>query len=119
MSSACISLDSAPSATAQRELRANVFAHRWGVVVQVFVPGCGPSDIKVRLNGEVLTVVAAVPAFSKGLPIVCERATGETERDFALTRGLDAGRLTRSLQDGVLTLTIPKEGAAVTPDLLS
>jgi len=98
-----------------RELRANVFAHRWGVVVQVFVPGCCTSDVRVQIDGELLTVVAAVPASYGGVPIISERDMGECEREFTLTPDLDLGRLSRSLTDGVLTMVIPRHGSMVNP----
>ena len=115
MSSACLSLESEPLATVPRELRANVFSHRWGVVVQVFVPGCGAKEVRLRLSGEILTVVAATPARHVGLPLISEREMGECERDFSLTPDLDIGRLTRSLMDGVLTMVIPRHGALIAP----
>lgn len=115
MSSACLSLTASPVATVPRELRANVFAHRWGVVVQVFVPGCGSRDVRVGVEGDVMTVTAVLPAREHGLPLVNERETGESERDFVLTSDLDIGRLTRSLVDGVLTMVIPRHGALLSP----
>src|SRR5688572_5742799 len=111
MSSTCLSLEPEPLATTSRELRANVFSHGWGVVVQVFVPGCGNRDLKLRLSGEVLTVVACIRPRSNSLPLQRERDLGECERDFALTSDLDIARLTRSLTDGVLTMVIPRHGA--------
>jgi HSP20 family molecular chaperone IbpA len=113
MSSTCASVTAETLGTVPRELRANVFAHGWGVVVQVFVPGCGTRDVRLRVDGEVLTVVAALPTREGGLPLVCERVTGEAEREFILTPDLDLGRLTRSLADGVLTMVIPRQGSVI------
>ena len=112
-SAACISLESEALATVPRELRANVFSHRWGVVVQVFVPGCGVQDVKVSLTGESLTVLAVTPARGRGTAVSSERHMGECEREFTLTRDLDIGRLTRSMADGVLTMIIPRHGAMI------
>ena len=111
MSSACLSLASAPLTTTPRELRANVFAHGWGVVVQIFVPGCAASDIHLTVTGEVISVATVVPCLKEGLCLVNERETGESEREFGLTPDLDVARLTRSLTDGVLTIVIPRHGA--------
>ena len=110
-SAACLSLASEALATVPRELRANVFSHRWGVVVQVFVPGCGVQDVRVSLSSESLTVIAAMPGRDRGVALASERGMGESEREFALTRDLDTGRLTRSIADGVLTMVIPRHGA--------
>lgn len=96
-----------------RELRANVFSHGWGVIVQVLVPGCEPTDIRLRLNAEILTVTATIPAPERGIPISSEREAGEASRDFALTADLDVSRLTRSLADGVLTMAIPRQGVGL------
>ena len=115
MSSACLSLEPEPLATVPRELRANVFSHRWGVVVQVFVPGCSTKEVHVRLDGESLAVCAETPARETGIPLSGERETGASEREFSLTPDLDVSRLTRSLVDGVLTMVIPRHGALITP----
>jgi HSP20 family molecular chaperone IbpA len=115
MSSACLSLESEALATIPRELRANVFAHRWGVIVQVFVPGCDVKDVRVSVSGETLTVIASAPGRENGVLLNCEREMGESERDFTLTRDLDIGRLTRSIVDGVLTMVIPRQGALLSP----
>ena len=113
MSSASLSLDSQTLGTATRELRANVFAHRWGVVVQVFVPGCETRDLQVKIDGETLMVCATIPARDLGIPLGAERCIGESDREFALTPDLDISRLTRSLADGILTMVIPRHGALV------
>jgi HSP20 family molecular chaperone IbpA len=115
MSSACLSLESESLGTVPRDLRANVFAHRWGVVVQVFVPGCTAKEVRLRLSGDSLTVVAAMPNRHTGVPLICEREIGECERDFTLTADLDVSRLSRTLVDGVLTLVIPRHGALLSP----
>ena len=116
MSSACPSLIPNPLAAVPRELRANVFSHGWGVVVQVLVPGCEPTDIRLRLSGDLLTIVATLPAGERGIPLFCEREAGEATREFALTSDLDIARLTRSLADGVLTMAIPRQGVAITAE---
>jgi HSP20 family molecular chaperone IbpA len=113
MSSACPSLNPDPLATAPRELRANVFSHGWGVIVQVLVPGCEATDIRLRLSGEILTVTATLPTMERGIPLSCERGLGDAARDFALTSDLDVARLSRSLADGILTLAIPRQGVAL------
>ena len=110
-SAACISLKSEALATVPRELRANVFSHRWGVVVQVFVPGCSLEHIRVNFSGDSLTVLATTPLRDRGTPITSEREMGECEREFTLTPDLDIGRLTRSMADGVLTMVIPRHGS--------
>jgi HSP20 family molecular chaperone IbpA len=115
MSSACLSLEPEPLATISRELRANVFSHRWGVVVQVFVPGCSSKEVRLRVNGNLLAVVAAMPTRETGMALSAEREGGECEREFTLTADLDIGRLSRSFADGVLTMVIPRHGALISP----
>ena len=102
-----------------RELRANVFSHGWGVIVQVLVPGCESTDIRLKLNGEILTVVAMLPAIERGIPLSCERESGEATRDFALTPDLDVARITRSLADGMLTLAIPRLGVVLSTEAVA
>lgn len=113
MSSACLSLDSETLGIATRELRANVFSHRWGVVVQVFVPGCEARDLKVRICADSLMVCASIAQRESGISLASERTIGEADREFLLTPDLDVARLTRSLADGILTMVIPRHGALV------
>ena len=113
MSSACLSVETEPLATIPRELRANVFSHRWGVVVQVFVPGCSAKEVQLRVEGGALTVCADMPAQQEGIPLSNERETGASEREFTLTPDLDIARLSRSLVDGVLTMVIPRHGSLI------
>jgi len=69
--------------------------------------------VRVQIDGELLTVVATVPAAYSGMAINSERDLGECEREFTLTPDLDLGRLSRSLADGVLTMVIPRHGSMV------
>lgn len=89
-------------------LRANVFSHAWGVLVQVLVPGCAERDLRIRYQGGFLTVTARIPPASLGIPLARERRLGRAERRFQLNPTLDFARLSRSLEDGILTLRIPK-----------
>jgi HSP20 family molecular chaperone IbpA len=99
----------------RRELCSNVFAHPWGVMLQVFVPGCARPDVHIRLRGRVLCVhaVPGLTPHTAGFPVLNERSHGEGERKFTLAPELDFSRMTQSLHHGVLTLIIPHlEGTA-------
>ena len=105
--------------TVLRALCSNVFAHPWGVMVQVFVPGCSRHDVQVRVHSGLLRVHAAPPPnpHALGSALLRERTHAEGERQFSLAPDLDFQSMTQSLHHGVLTITIPKFGSTA-PNLL-
>ncbi len=86
-----------------------------GYRVQVRLPGFSPDDVHVRLDGQLLTIYAEDS--SKGT-----RKVGNipeqtmSSRSFVQTLTLpepvEAGGFKQSVQNGILTITIPRQHAA-------
>jgi HSP20 family protein len=74
------------------------------------VPGVERKDVTVALENDVLRVDGQID-FSKydGLePVYTEYNVGHYTRSFTLSNKIDQERISAQLDDGVLTLTLPK-----------
>jgi HSP20 family molecular chaperone IbpA len=79
------------------------------------MPGVEKEDIAVTLENDVLRVEGRID-FSKyeGLePVYTEYNVGHYARSFTLGRTVDQGKIGARLEDGVLTLTLPKAKEAM------
>lgn len=77
------------------------------------LPGFDKKDIKLDVNGDVLTVSAERHSEheekdKKGKYVRCERSYGSYSRQFDLS-GVKADEIKAKYKDGVLKLTMPKK----------
>ena len=84
------------------------------LTVVMEVPGVAREAVEIELKEDVLRVEARVdPAKYEGLqPVYTEYGVGHWARAFALPDGVDRERIEARLEDGVLTLTLPKAAEA-------
>ena len=84
------------------------------LTVVMEVPGVARGAVEIELKEDVLRVEARVdPARYEGLqPVHTEYGVGHWARAFALPDGVDRERIEAGLEDGVLTLTLPKAAEA-------
>jgi HSP20 family molecular chaperone IbpA len=84
------------------------------LTVVMEVPGVAREAVEIELKEDVLRVEAWVdPARYEGLqPVHTEYNVGHWARAFALPDGVDRERIEARLEDGVLTLTLPKAAEA-------
>jgi len=84
------------------------------LVVAMEVPGVAREAVEVEVKEDVLRVEARIdPAKYDGLePVYAEYGVGHWARSFALSDRVDRERIGARLEDGVLTLTLPKAAAA-------
>lgn len=66
------------------------------------LPGVRKTDLKVELENAVLTVAGTTPARSEQAP------AADFTRSISVPDGVDADHLKARLEDGVLTVTLPK-----------
>lgn len=80
------------------------------LTVVMEMPGVEKKDLGVALENDVLRVDGRID-FSKyeGMePVYTEYNVGHYTRSFTLSNRIDQDRISAQLEDGVLTLTLPK-----------
>jgi HSP20 family protein len=84
------------------------------LTVAMEVPGVARDAVEVELKDDVLRVEARIdPAKYGGLePVYAEYGVGHWARSFALPDKVDREAIRAQLEDGVLTLTLPKTAEA-------
>ena len=92
----------------------NIFEGERAIIVQLAAPGVKKEDLEINVEDDVLTVSGARSAkLPEGYTALHrERRAGRFSRSFALSRELDAGAAEARLEDGVLTLTLPRRVAS-------
>jgi HSP20 family molecular chaperone IbpA len=78
------------------------------------MPGVAPEDLTIDLKDDTLTLSGDVkPLQAEGeTPLLVEFEVGRFQRQFSLAETIDQNRITASLRDGVLHLTLPKHARA-------
>jgi HSP20 family protein len=75
------------------------------------LPGVRPDDVKISVEGNVLTVSGIKQQTAEERTERVhryERTYGQFERTFTLPASVDAGEIKATYEHGVLTLTLPK-----------
>jgi len=81
------------------------------VVVKATLPGLKPEDVSIDITGETLTIKGETKAeqeIKKEDYLYQERRYGSFARSIVLPSGLKPDKAEATIEDGVLTLTIPK-----------
>ncbi len=81
------------------------------VVVKATVPGCKPEDVIIDITGDTLTIKGESKAeqeIKREDYLYQERRYGTFSRSVILPSGLKSDKADATIEDGVLTLTIPK-----------
>jgi len=89
---------------------ADIYETDAALAVVMEMPGVEKADLDVGLDNDVLRVDGRID-FSKYKdmePVYAEYNVGHYARSFALSDAIDQERISASLEDGVLTLTLPK-----------
>lgn len=79
---------------------------RW--VFTADAPGVHKADVTVTVEGGALTITAKRDTTSPGRLLHGERRDWTFRRTWALPDGVDVEQISASLEDGVLTLAVPK-----------
>jgi HSP20 family molecular chaperone IbpA len=89
---------------------ADIYENDEALTVVMEVPGVEKKDLDIHLENDLLRVEGRID-FKKydGLdPLYSEYNVGHFARSFNLSSQIDAKRIAASLEDGVLTLSLPK-----------
>ncbi|MCZ6534052.1 MAG: Hsp20/alpha crystallin family protein [SAR324 cluster bacterium] len=85
------------------------------IVLTAEIPGLGKSDLQIEVNGRVLTLSGEKKeeheAKENGY-YRSERVYGSFKRSFTLPDGVDAEKISASVENGVLHLSLPKKPEA-------
>jgi HSP20 family molecular chaperone IbpA len=89
---------------------ADIFETDEALTVVIEMPGVEKKDLHVSLENDVLRVDGQIDfAKYEGMePLYTEYNVGHYTRSFALSNKIDQERITAQLDNGVLTLTLPK-----------
>lgn len=81
------------------------------VVVKANVPGTNPEDIQITLEDTELSITGHVNKHDDipGSNLVTERQSGSFSRTFSVPINTDPTKSEASLDNGVLTITLPKK----------
>ena len=92
----------------------DVYETEDALTVVMEVPGVAREAMEIELKDDVLRVEARIdPSRYEGMePLYTEYSVGHWTRSFALSDRVDRERIGAQLEDGVLTLTLPKAAAA-------
>ncbi len=81
------------------------------VVVKAAVPGCKPEDVNIDITGDTLTIKGenkAEQEVKREDYLYQERRYGAFSRTVILPSGLKSDKAEATIEEGILTLTIPK-----------
>ena len=92
----------------------DVYETEDALTVAMEVPGVAREAVEVEVKDDVLRVEARIdPSKYGGLePVYTEYGVGHWARSFSLSDKVDRERIGAQLEDGVLTLTLPKTAEA-------
>ncbi len=89
----------------------DVFEDKDQVLLKAELPGVNPKDVDLHVEDNVLTISGEKKLEHedrKDSYLRVERYYGKFSRAFTLPPYVDAGQITASYRDGVLTVTLPK-----------
>jgi HSP20 family molecular chaperone IbpA len=88
---------------------ATITANEDGYVLAIDLPGVRKEDLTIAFENAELTITGRRSHYPANAKLVfSESAPGEFRRVFELDPAIDATRITARLEDGVLTLSLPK-----------
>jgi HSP20 family protein len=87
----------------------NIFETKDGYVLEADMPGVNKQGLEITLQDNEITIVGhratdQVP----GQPIFRERRQADYRRVFQLDPAIDGAKITAKMNQGILTLTLPK-----------
>jgi len=90
----------------------DIFDTQEALVVYAFIPGAHKENLQIHYEKDILTLKAEVQLPNppeNGKVLLKERAQGTVSRTFRLPYAINTDMASAEFQDGVLTLTLPKQ----------
>ena len=95
-------------------LPVDVYATPEAFIIQSDVPGVQPEDVDITIEGDTLTIKAALPEPPEDVEYsLRERVSGEHERTLHFNVPVQPDAVDATFENGVLTLTVPKAKEAL------
>jgi HSP20 family protein len=95
------------------QIRMDLTENDKSYVVRAEIPGVKKEDIKVTVDGNMVSISAEVKREKEekqGEKVLCrERYQGSSYRSFTLSSNVDEGKSQAKYDNGVLELTLPKK----------
>jgi len=87
----------------------NIFETRDGYVLEAEMPGVNKEGLEITLEGNEITIVGRRHVQTLGgQPLFRESHNADYRRVFELDPAIDTGKIAARMDQGVLTLTLPK-----------
>jgi HSP20 family protein len=87
----------------------NIFETKEGYVLQAEMPGVNKAGLEITLEGTEITLIGRRTSEPiKGEALFRERQTADFRRVFELDPAIDTTKISATIDQGVLTLTLPK-----------
>jgi HSP20 family protein len=88
---------------------ATVFENTDGYTLEVEMPGVSKENLEMWVENNELTILGrrSTPSV-EGTPIHRESRSEDFRRSFELDPSIDAGKISAKIEQGVVTLTLPK-----------
>jgi HSP20 family protein len=91
----------------------DIFDTQKELIMLADMPGVNSDNVEIDLNEDILTILGKIQVEDKGQTILTEYRMGNYFRTFRLTEVVDSSKITASMSDGVLKITLPKVEKAV------
>ena len=87
----------------------NIFETKDGYVLEAEMPGVGKEGLEITLEGSEITIMGHRPTETPaGELLFRERRLADYRRVFELDPAVDTTKVSAKMEQGVLTLTLPK-----------
>jgi HSP20 family molecular chaperone IbpA len=89
---------------------ADIFEADEALTLMLEMPGVGKDNVDVQIENDVLRVEGKIDfsAYKEVEPVYTEYNVGHYARTFTLSNKIDREAISARVEDGVLTLTLPK-----------
>jgi len=94
---------------------ADIFETDEALILMLEMPGVGKDNVDVQIENDVLRVEGKIDysAYKDIEPVYTEYNVGHYARAFTLSDKIDRDAISAQVEDGVLTLTLPKSRDAL------
>ncbi len=87
----------------------NIYETKDGYMLEAEMPGVSKEGLEITLEGNEITIVGHRKAEAvAGTPLFRERGLSDYRRVFELDPAIDTARINAKMEQGLLSLTLPK-----------